>query len=270
MISNIIANVLVVALISLIGATVLYLVAKKFVVKEDERIDIIESILPGANCGACSKAGCRDFASCCVKCSEQDFANLHCPVGGNATMSKIADVLGYKSSQKSPLVAVLKCNGSCQNAPAKVEYIGLKSCATAHSFSVGLSGCPNGCLRMGDCVKVCKFGALHIDEVTGLPTVDEEKCTGCGACAKTCPRQLYELRNKGPKVYVACSNTQKGALAMKNCKSACIGCSKCAKVCPAIQISNNLSYIPQAVDVKEYGSQLIQACPTGAIIVKED
>ena len=83
---------------------------------------------------------------------------------------------------------------------------------------------------------------------TGLPVVDESKCTSCGACVKACPRYIIELRNKGPKghrVYVQCVSKDKGVIAKKACSVACIGCGKCEKVCEydAITIENNLSYI---------------------------
>ncbi|SRR5690554_155399 len=36
-------------------------------VKEDPRIDVVESLLPGINCGACGTPGCRAFAEGIVK-----------------------------------------------------------------------------------------------------------------------------------------------------------------------------------------------------------
>ena len=60
-----------------------------------------------------------------------------------------------------------------------------------------------------------------MNQETGLPEVDEEKCTSCGACVKACPRNIIELRKKGIKnrrVYVRCVNKDKGAIAMKTCK----------------------------------------------------
>lgn len=116
----------------------------------------------------------------------------------------------------------LRCNGTCKNAPAKICYDGVSSCRIASRISSGQTGCPTGCLRLGDCVKVCKFDALHIDPETGIPVVDEDKCTSCGACVKMCPRQLFEIRPKGKngnRVYVACRNTQKGAVARKTAQS---------------------------------------------------
>lgn len=56
---------------------ILYLVAKKFNVKEDPRIAQVEEILPGANCGACGRKGCHDFAVEC--CTTGNLSSLTCP-----------------------------------------------------------------------------------------------------------------------------------------------------------------------------------------------
>lgn len=38
------------------------------------------------------------------------------------------------------------------------------------------------------CESVCPVGAIHIGEqITSLPAIDEEKCTGCGLCVANCP-----------------------------------------------------------------------------------
>ena len=45
------------------------------------------------------------------------------------------------------------------------------------------------------CEAACRFGAITVgEEITGLPRLDEEKCTGCGVCVKTCPVQALEMR----------------------------------------------------------------------------
>ncbi len=256
--------------IALISAIILYMASKKFSVSEDARILEIDAVLPQANCGGCGKAGCHDFAASCVSASEKEFCKLNCPVGGQSVMNKIASILGYAAVKQERTVSVLRCNGTCENAPAKIMYDGVSSCRIANHISSGLSGCPNGCLRLGDCVKACPFDALHIDKKTGIPVVDESKCTSCGACVRICPRQLFEIRpygSNGQRVYVACRNTQKGALARKNCKAACIACGKCSKICSDISIDNNLSYIPSTIDASQYGEDLVKSCPTGAIVL---
>ena len=52
----------------------------------------------------------------------------------------------------------------------------------------GSSACPYGCLGYGDCVKACKFDAIHV--VDGVARVDYDKCKGCGMCAQKCPKKI--------------------------------------------------------------------------------
>lgn len=265
----ILLNILVLGGIALAAAVILYLVSQKFAVKEDERVTKIEQILPQANCGGCGCAGCHDFAVNCAGADEAGFNRLFCPVGGAAVMSQIADTLGFETVKKEPTVAVLRCNGTCKNAPAKVCYDGIYSCRVAAKITTAQSGCPDGCLRLGDCARVCKFDALHLNPQTGIPEIDETKCTSCGACVNVCPRHLFEIRPRGKngcRVYVACRNTQKGALARKNCSAACIACLKCTKITPLVTVENNLSYIPPEVPAEEFGRALAETCPTGAIV----
>ncbi len=255
--------------IGLIAAGVLFVASKKFKVFEDPKIDEVEGCLPGANCGGCGFAGCRNFAEAVVKAGALE--DLNCPVAGPEGMAMVGKVIGVDVSACEPMIAVLRCNGSKTNAVPKLNYDGAKSCQVAHSLFSGESGCPSGCLGLGDCVTVCKFNALDMDSETGLPVVDEEKCVACGACVKICPRLIYELRPKGEsnrRVYVACMNTQKGGAAKTNCKVACIGCRKCvaATESKSVNVKNFLSYIATDVDVSEHGPHLIGSCPTGAII----
>jgi len=248
-------------------ALILFFVASKFKIVEDPRIDIVEEALPGANCGGCGYSGCRAFAEALVKAEQLD--NLLCPVGGNDVMKKVAEILGKAVTEQKPLVAVLRCNGTFQNRSKTSIYNGTKTCAITALFYKGDTGCQYGCLGYGDCVKVCQFDALHIDEVTGLPVVDDAKCTACGACVRECPRNLFELRikqKKDRKIYVACMNEDKGGIARKYCNVACIGCSKCFQVCPhnAITMKNNLAYIDS--EKCKLCRKCVEVCPTQAII----
>lgn len=253
-------------LLGLILALVLYFIAQKFRVEEDPRIDEVEAILPGANCGGCGFAGCRAFAEGCVKAQELDA--LFCPVGGNDVMKRVASHLGKEMAEKAPQVAVIRCAGSCDNRPKTNHYDGYSSCAVMSSLYAGDTGCKYGCLGQGDCVNVCAFDAIKMDPVTNLPEVDEEKCTACGACVKACPKGIIELRNKGIKnrrIFVSCINKDKGGVAKKACAVACIGCTKCQKVCPfdAITISNNLAYID--FNKCKLCRKCVTECPTNAI-----
>ena len=256
--------------IGLAAAVILFFIAKKFKVIEDPKIDIVEEVLPSANCGGCGFPGCRNFAEALVNRSNKDknIEGLNCPVGGNEVMSKVAEILGLDVEEKEPMVAVLCCSGSKANAPKKVNYDGPATCVFANNLYAGENGCPYGCLGLGDCVVACKFDAMYMDKETGLPVIIEEKCVACGACVEACPRNIIELRNVGKKsrrIFVSCINEEKGGVARKNCKVACIGCSKCYNVCKfdAITMKNNLAYIDY--EKCKLCRKCVEECPTGAI-----
>lgn len=265
MTTTIIYTIISLCAIGIASAVILYFVAQKFKVEEDPRIDTVESILPGANCGGCGKPGCRGFAEATVKATSLD--GLFCPVGGAETMTKVAVALGMEVTAQTPQIAVVRCNGTCDHRQRTSQYDGYKSCAIEHSLYRGESDCTFGCLGCGDCVTACPFDAIHMDE-KGLPVVSEEKCVACGACVKACPRNIIELRNKGVKdrrVFVCCVNKDKGNIARKACTAACIGCGKCVKECPfeAITLENNLAYI----DFRKCRlcRKCVSVCPTHAI-----
>ncbi|MFA5713251.1 MAG: Fe-S cluster domain-containing protein [Bacteroidales bacterium] len=265
--STIFITVAALTILGFVLALILYLVAQRFYVKEDPRIDIVESILPGANCGGCGYAGCRAFAEACVK--EEDLSSLFCPVGGNEVMAKVADSLGRAVVEKKAQVAVVRCSGSCENRAKTNHYDGYTSCAVMASLYSGDTGCSWGCLGHGDCVAVCEFDAIAMDPTTNLPVVDQDNCTACGACVKACPKEIIELRNKGPKnrrIFVSCVNREKGGVAKRSCAVACIGCYKCQQACPfdAITIENNLAYIDY--NKCKLCRKCVPVCPTNAIL----
>ena len=262
----IIIAVLSLGSIGSIGAMLLYAASKKFEVIEDPRIAQVQEVLPGANCGGCGFPGCGGFANACVKADSLD--GLMCPVGGAATMGQVASILGMQVAKADPMVAVMRCNGTCAARPKINMYDGMKTCQIASALYGGETACSYGCLGYGDCVSACSFDAIHINLTTGIAEVDEEKCTSCGACVKACPKSIIELRKKGPKsrrIFVSCINKDKGGIARKACTNACIGCGKCQKECPfeAITVVNNVAYI----DYKKCRMcrKCVAACPTGAI-----
>ena len=265
----ILSAVLVLGGIGLVAAVILFVCSKKFAVYEDPRIAQVAELLPGANCGGCGFPGCSGMADALVKGADAgSLDGLMCPVGGSDCMGKVADLLGMAVANGEPKVAVVRCNGTCENRPKVVEYSGLRTCAAMNSCGAGETACAYGCLGCGDCVAACTFDAIHMNEETGLPEVDEEKCVACGACAKACPRNIIELRNKGPKnrrVFVSCVNKDKGAIAKKACAAACIGCGKCAKNCKfeAITVENNVAYID--FTKCKLCKKCVMECPTGAI-----
>ena len=260
----------VLGLIGLASALILFFASHKFAVYEDPRIAQVSAVLPQANCGGCGYPGCSGFASACVKASaDGNIEGKFCPVGGQPVMEQVAEILGLAVEAQAPRVAVVRCNGSCENRPRLVQFDGARSCRVQQMTGMGETGCAYGCLGCGDCVAACQFGAISMDAETGLPVVDEEKCTACGACSKACPRGIIEIRLKGPKgrrMVVLCNNKDKGAVANKACKASCIGCGKCVKTCEkflAITLENNLAYID--AEKCKLCRKCEEACPKGAI-----
>ena len=239
--------VVVLGAIGLIAAVVLFAASKKFAVYEDPRIAQVGEVLPGANCGGCGFPGCSGMADALVKGADAgSLDGLFCPVGGAETMGKVADLLGMAIANSEPMVAVVRCNGTCENRPRIAEYAGLRTCAAMHACGAGETACGFGCLGCGDCEAACQFEAIKVNSETGIPEVDEDKCTSCGACEKACPRHIIELRKKA-------------------CKVSCIGCGKCEKECPfgAITVEGNCSYID--FSKCRLCRKCVTVCPTKAI-----
>lgn len=265
--TTIIITIVSLSLLALVSAVILYFVAQRFKVFEDPRIDEVQAVLPAANCGGCGFAGCRNFAEALVKADT--FEGLNCPVGGATVMNEAAKILGKVAAAVDPTVAVLLCNGSPEFRPKTSRYNGASECRISHSLYLGDTDCSYGCLGDGDCVRACNFRAMYMDLNTGLPVIIDDKCVSCGMCVKACPRHLIELRKKAKKdrkIYVACSNCDKGGPARRACKVACIACGKCVKVCEfdAITIENNLAYIDAAKCT--FCRKCVVECPTNSIL----
>jgi electron transport complex protein RnfB len=265
--ATIIITILSLVVLSLVSAIILFFVARRFKVYEDPRIDVIQELLPAANCGGCGFAGCRNFAEALV--NAETFEGLNCPVGGASVMNEAAKILGKTAPAVDPTVAVLLCNGTPEFRIKTSRYDGVSDCRIINSFYIGETDCGYGCLGSGDCVRACAFDAMYMNRDSGLPVIIDDKCVSCGACVKACPRNLIELRKKARKdrkIYVACSNCDKGGPARKACKVACIACNKCVKVCEfdAITIAENLAYIDASKCT--FCRKCVPECPTNAIL----
>jgi len=237
---------------------------KKFRVEEDNRFDLVESALPGINCGGCGLPGCRSFAEAVVKGNIEPDG---CTVGGNATALEIARILEIKIEESEKEVAVLLCRGTEEAAKKKADYKGIHTCYAANLIQRGDKFCSFGCLGYGDCVKVCKFEALEIGK-EGIPVVNRKNCTACGLCVKACPKNLFELHPVSRKFFVFCKSLDDPRSSRQYCQNACTGCRICTRGVKKeeIVVENNLSFIKDPKIIKDEEARLwVEKCPTKAI-----
>lgn len=236
--------------------------ATKFVVEEDPRIDELAAILPGSNCGGCGFAGCRALAELILA----GKAPTNVCVAGGASVSKgLAAFLGLEALAPIRMLAVVLCKGGFGEAPKASVYRGEQSC-TAVNIVGGDKACTYGCLGYGECVEACKFDAMVMDD-NGLPVVFYDKCVGCGACARACPRNIIEMHPENDKLFVYCRNKDRGAKAKEVCSVACIACSLCVKDCSVpggIAMKDNLAVIDYARAPQT--DESTKRCPTGCIL----
>lgn len=247
--------------LTLILAIMLMVANKKLYVFEDHRIDVVESMLPHANCGACGYPGCRPFAEALVI---EETLPGKCTVSPVEGQEAIAEYLGVDLGGEEKQVARLACAGGINVARNRAKYEGLKSCRAASLVSGGGKGCFWGCLGFGDCESVCDFDAIYMD-AHGLPVVDIEKCTACGDCVEVCPKDLFSLQPVSNQLWVACKNLETGDDILEDCQVACTACGRCAMDAQGdlIIMENNLPVVNYSLT---QSMDPIQRCPTGAII----
>jgi Na+-translocating ferredoxin:NAD+ oxidoreductase RNF subunit RnfB len=248
--------------LTLILVLMLILANKKLYVYEDPRIDVVEDMLPHANCGACGFPGCRPFAEALVS---ENVLPGKCTVSSDEGRLAIANYLGVALGSEEKQVARLACAGGTNVALNRANYQGLSSCQAAALVSGGGKGCFWGCLGHGDCDKVCDFDAITMNEF-GLPVVDNDKCTACGDCVEVCPKDLFSIQPISNQLWVACKNLEAGDDILEECQVGCTACGKCAMDAPGDLISmvHNLPVINYQENHKTQVP--IQRCPTGAIV----
>jgi Na+-translocating ferredoxin:NAD+ oxidoreductase RNF subunit RnfB len=229
-----------------------------FHVPEDPLKGKIRDALPGANCGGCGFPGCDGYAAAVA--GGEDVTR--CTAGGSAVAGALAGIMGVSAAALTPMVSVRCCLGGKDIALPRGIYTGLETCRGA-KLTGGTKLCSWGCIAYGDCVRVCKFGALSMG-ADGLPVVDRSKCTGCKVCVAECPQGILRIIPSDQKIALAlCSNRNPVRAAIrKTCRVGCIKCGICVRNCPEQCI-----VLEDGIPVVDYGKCTAcgtceQKCPT--------
>ncbi|MCK5450772.1 MAG: RnfABCDGE type electron transport complex subunit B [Candidatus Omnitrophica bacterium] len=261
----VIASILSMAGLSIFFASVLAFADKKLKVEEDPEVDRINHLLPGVNCGACGFLSCHDFAEHIVN---EGADPAKCRVVDKETREEICKDMGISGGETYSVIPLIHCAAEEKNKKFTAEYRGIKTCSAANLVFGGGLECQYGCMGLGDCTRVCPFGALYMEN--GLPRVDQTKCTGCGKCEKACPRNIISMREKKTEelYYVACSSHDTALRVRQVCGVGCIACGICVKLSPKefFKVEDNLSHADFSKQSDQKTAEMLAGkCPTKVI-----
>lgn len=150
-----------IALIALTAGLLLSLASRRLPGESGDLVEQVNELLPQTQCAQCGFPGCRPYAAAIV---EDDAAINLCPPGGDATVRRLATLLGRNAlpvaKTLDPAVAVID-----------------------ESLCIGCLHCRNVCPV--DAI----VGAQHF-----MHTIIDSECTGCELCVAPCPVDCISMR----------------------------------------------------------------------------
>ncbi|AWK81427.1 electron transport complex subunit RsxB [Photobacterium damselae] len=159
--SGILIAVIAIAILAAIFGLILGFASIRFKVEADPIVEQIDAILPQTQCGQCGYPGCRPYAEAVAN----GEAINKCTPGGQATVEKLADLMGVEV-----------------DAPAQEEEP-LKSVAFIHE---------DMCIGCTKCIQACPVDAI-VGGTKAIHTVIKDECTGCKLCVAPCPTDCIEM-----------------------------------------------------------------------------
>ncbi|RUO35318.1 electron transport complex subunit RsxB [Aliidiomarina sanyensis] len=158
-----IVGIAALSILALVAGLILGFAAVRFRVEGDPIVEQIDALLPQTQCGQCGYPGCRPYAQAIADGDELN----KCPPGGQATIDKLADLLGREAK---PLDAA---HGN--EDVKKVAVIREDECI--------------GCTK---CIQACPVDAI-IGATKQMHTVIADECTGCDLCVEPCPVDCIDM-----------------------------------------------------------------------------
>jgi H+/Na+-translocating ferredoxin:NAD+ oxidoreductase subunit B len=159
--SGILIAVIVIAVLAAIFGLILGFASIRFKVEADPIVEQINAILPQTQCGQCGYPGCRPYAEAIANGDEIN----KCPPGGQATIEKLADLMGVE----------------VQDSAHEKENI--KTVAFIHE---------DMCIGCTKCIQACPVDAI-VGGTKSMHTVIKDECTGCDLCVAPCPTDCIEM-----------------------------------------------------------------------------
>lgn len=165
---HILFAILVLALLALAFGIILGFAAVKFHVQADPIVDQLDALLPQTQCGQCGYPGCKPYAEALAN---GDKINK-CVPGGDATMRKIADLMGVEPQSLD--------GGEDAAIPVKkVAFIHEDMCI--------------GCTK---CIQACPVDAI-LGASKRMHSIIDAECTGCDLCVPACPVDCISMQMRG-------------------------------------------------------------------------
>ncbi len=261
---EILIAILILGFLGLLFGIGLAVASKKLAVQVNPKLEQVQHLLPGSNCGACGSPGCFGFAESLLSGKSTVDG---CRVCSEEAREKIANIMGLALEKQTKKIATLHCNGG-RKIKDKYLYEGVNDCIAANLVLGGQKACVFACLGFDTCVEACPFGAISMSP-EALPVVDKVKCRSCNKCVLACPKKLFSLVSVTHSVYVACSSHDLGKDVKAVCPVGCIACKLCEKTCKfdAIHVVDNLAVI----DYHKCTScgDCVKVCPVKTIRIRE-
>jgi len=160
---SIVLAIAVLGLMSLVFGALLGYASVKFKVEGDPLAIQIDELLPQTQCGQCGYPGCKPYAEAVAN----GEAINKCAPGGEATIKKIADLMGVD-------VQPLDESHETNNLP-KVAFIIEQDCI--------------GCTK---CIQACPVDAI-MGAAKQMHTIISDECTGCDLCVAPCPVDCIKM-----------------------------------------------------------------------------
>jgi electron transport complex protein RnfB len=160
---TILTAVVTIAALAAIAGLLLGFASRRLPPGQSDLAERLNELLPQTQCAQCGYPGCRPYATAIV---ESDAPINLCPPGGDATVLKLAELLG-----RDPLPLA-----TASSAGRAVAVIDEDAC-------IGCTHCRSAC---------------PVDAIVGahqrMHTVIRDECTGCELCIAPCPVDCISLR----------------------------------------------------------------------------